>query len=178
MLPAELLKLSLLETSVKKVPYFSSRNIFLAKDCIFVFFFLFFFSSEGVLRLVGGFGNGAGRVEVFHNGAWGTVCDDGWDIQDALAVCRQLGYASAISAPPMANFGQGRGFIWLDNVNCLGNESSIDECPHPGWGIHDCHHGEDASVVCGGTELSLFLIIYQTRLQSSMVHKSCKLSMK
>ena len=95
-------------------------------------------------------------MEVFHQGAWGTVCDDRWDIQDALVVCRQLGYASAISASPMASFGQGRGFIWLSNVNCLGNESSIDECPHPGWGIHNCGHWEDASVVCEGIELSIY----------------------
>ena len=95
-------------------------------------------------------------MEVFHKGAWGTVCDDGWDIQDAHVVCRQLGYASAISALPMANFGPGRGIIWLDNVNCLGNESSIGECLHPGWAINNCDHMEDASVVCGGTELLIF----------------------
>ena len=95
-------------------------------------------------------------MEVFYNGTWGTVCDDGWDIRDALVVCRQLGYALAISAPHLARFGPGRDIIWLDNVNCLGNESSIDECPHPGWAIHNCNHREDASVVCYGTEVSMF----------------------
>ena len=95
-------------------------------------------------------------MEVFHSGAWGTVCDDDWGILDALVVCRQLGYRSAISAPHSATYGQGRGMIWLDDVNCLGSESSIAECPHSGWAIHNCYHSEDASVVCTGTELSIY----------------------
>ena len=124
-------------------------------------------------------------MEVFHKGAWGTVCDDGWDIRDAYVVCRQLGYASAISALPMANFGPGRGIIWLDDVNCLGNESSIGECQHPGWAIHNCGHREDASVVCGGTELLIFSDYISDELpharhvqRSSMVQKSGKLTMR
>ena len=102
------------------------------------------------MRLVGGSWIGEGRVEIFHNGAWGTVCDDSWDINDARVVCRALGYPGAIRAPHSGHFGQGSGNIWLDNVHCLGNESSIENCAHNGWDVENCDHSEDASVVCFG----------------------------
>ena len=61
---------------------------------------------------------------------------------------RQLGFTTAVSAVSYAAFGQGTGPIWLDNVICTGNESSIDLCIFPGWGLNDCSHYEDAGVIC------------------------------
>ena len=92
--------------------------------------------------------NGRGRVEIFYNGNWGTVCDDDWDINDARVVCRQLGFSDAVSAPGSARFGAGSGHIWLDDVRCSGSESSIINCQHRGWGVENCGHHEDASVIC------------------------------
>ena len=90
----------------------------------------------------------SGRVEVFYNGTWGTICDDLWDLKDADVVCCQLGYNVASSAPVDAVFGQGTGPIRLDDVHCEGNETSITQCSHRGWGVHNCGRGKNAGVVC------------------------------
>ncbi|RXN27766.1 neurotrypsin-like protein [Labeo rohita] len=100
------------------------------------------------LRLVGGLEDFEGRVEVYHNGRWGTICDDEWDDIDAEVVCRQLGLGGVPKAWTWAHFGQGTGPIVLDGVHCTGNELSLEECPHAPWGQHNCDHMEDAGVSC------------------------------
>ena len=104
-------------------------------------------------RLVGGSSYYEGRVEVYYNYQWGTVCDDGWSSTDAGVVCRQLGYGSSGLAYSGAYFGQGSGPIWLDNVQCTGSELTLASCVHLGFNItRSCSHSEDAGVRCYGSQ--------------------------
>ena len=102
------------------------------------------------VKLVGGSSYNEGRVEVYYNGQWGTVCDDGWDDTDAGVVCRQLGFGSSGTAIGSANFIPASGPIWLADVTCTGSESTIASCGHRGIGITSCYHYEDAGVRCSG----------------------------
>ena len=120
--------------------------------------------NTGNLRLVDGAktdpGNNddpsEGRVEIFYNGEWCTICDDYWghtdDNQDV--VCRQLGFVGG-SVEDHERFrnsyfpaGTRDQTIALDNVNCRGSESNLLDCPNRGWGVHDCRHFEDVGIRC------------------------------
>jgi len=107
------------------------------------------------VRLVGGPNRCSGRVEVLHKDVWGTVCDDQWDLREAKVVCRQLGCGTAVSALPESKYGEGKGQIWLSDVNCTGTEASLTECEAKPWGDNICNHVEDASVECSGNPSSI-----------------------
>ncbi|XP_029480225.2 T-cell differentiation antigen CD6-like isoform X5 [Oncorhynchus nerka] len=102
------------------------------------------------VRLAGGSHHCEGRVELWREEKWGTVCDDSWDLRDGGVVCAQLGCGSALNVSGEdGSFEAGVGLVLLDEVNCGGSERNLWECPSMGT-VNDCGHKEDAAVVCSG----------------------------
>ena len=100
------------------------------------------------LRLRDGPNNREGRVEICYNNVWGTVCDDAWSHANGRVVCRQLGFGSGIALNTQQGIVPGSGRTWLDNVQCVGNETLLYACPSNPIGSENCVHTEDAGVRC------------------------------
>ena len=120
-------------------------------------------TNEGSVRLVGGDTTLEGRVEVFLLGQWGTVCDNNWDIVDAIVVCRQLGNLQAVEAPRYAAFGAGSGPSWYYSLYCTGTESNLTECSKITYNFGSaCSHSRDAGAVCSSQSHALLCIVMYT----------------
>ncbi|KAL6460127.1 hypothetical protein MHYP_G00318860 [Metynnis hypsauchen] len=104
------------------------------------------------VRLVGG-SRCSGRVEVLHGETWSTVCDAGFDQQDAEVVCRELGCGLPVEVLGTAAFGRGEGQVWSEELQCRGNESQIYSCPTSSSPKHNCSHDSDVRLVCAGVRL-------------------------
>ncbi|XP_030841141.1 lysyl oxidase-like 2 isoform X1 [Strongylocentrotus purpuratus] len=101
-------------------------------------------------RLADGMHPWEGRVEVsMHGGSWGTVCDDGFNMNAANVVCKMVGYKKAVQYFfGSSQFGRGPGRILLDEVECLGTEKNLLACEHNPIGVTDCSHSEDVGIRC------------------------------
>ena len=113
--------------------------------------------SNGSLRLVNGITHFGGRLELYYNNEWGTVCDDSWDSSDATVACGQMGFVG-VSDSDSSLFGSGASSqrIWLDDVACSGSESRLIDCSYVAIGRHNCGHSEDVGIVCTHGELRWF----------------------
>ena len=113
------------------------------------------FHAVAAVQLAGGSSEAEGRVEVYINGEWGTVCGHSWDPLDSKVVCQQLGYKGVnrtYSDTSQHNFGEGTGQSWLHNLRCTGSEANLLQCPHSGIGS-GCPHSYDVGVVCTNEDL-------------------------
>jgi len=103
---------------------------------------------DNAVTLVGGGSPRKGRIELYHNGTWGTVCNDRFNDAAARVVCYFLGFGHVGREININIYGTGKGQVWLDDVQCKGSERHISECSHRGWGVHNCGHSEDVAVSC------------------------------
>ncbi|XP_078284987.1 scavenger receptor cysteine-rich domain-containing protein DMBT1-like [Rhinoraja longicauda] len=111
-------------------------------------------SEHKEMRLVNGERRCEGRVEVWHNGTWGTVCSEKLERQDAEVICKQMKCGPLIFIDYIAKkYGEGSGPIWMDEMKCSSHESALWQCQYDPWGQHNCGHNEDAGVSCGDAEM-------------------------
>ena len=106
--------------------------------------------TEGAIKLSGADSPSAGRVNVFHNGKWGRVCQHGWDLADAQVVCRQLKFQGAIQAMNSSSSPFSSGYLLtlsMDNVDCNGTEQMLIACKNV---TTSGNCDDDAAVVCNG----------------------------
>ena len=91
-----------------------------------------------------------GTVEVCFNNTYGSICHNLWNENDAQVVCRDLGFSSEnTSALINAYYGSGSGSIYLNNIQCTGDELSLSNCSFS-TDIDECTHEQDAGVSCSG----------------------------
>lgn len=108
-----------------------------------------FAGSLSRVQLVGGDHRCKGRVEVLQGDEWGTVCDDGWDMNDVAVVCRELGCGAAKKTTSGTLFGPVAPKdqkVLIQMVRCSGMEESLSQCE--GEDVFNCFHNEDAGAEC------------------------------
>ena len=110
------------------------------------------------IRLVDGVTNQTGRIEIQYNGEWGTICERSFGLNSANVACRSLGFIAALRL--VSTVRSGTGPIWLNNMRCFGNETSLEQCPHDGFGNHNCYHSLDIGVECIGKNLCIHAYVY------------------
>ncbi|XP_072017981.1 uncharacterized protein [Amphiura filiformis] len=127
---------------------------------LYIAFFLFQSSraADGDVRLAGWLqreaeGGYKGRVEVEHNGQWGTICNTGWDVNDANVVCKQLGYQGATSTYDVTSDSDITNIartVWYQNVQCDGTENNLSQCAKTIFDGIDaaCTNRQDVAVTC------------------------------
>jgi len=126
-------------------------------------------AEEGTVRLVGGPSPAVGRLEVYHSGEWGTVCDQAFDGAEADVVCKQLGYGFGLAFGSYQAWLDAGGYqttlrdykygndpsrkIWMSELECKGSEARLANCNFHGFGqfwgvIDDCNHQGDVWIEC------------------------------
>ncbi len=84
-----------------------------------------------------------GRLEVLHDGVWGSICDDGiWPVGTNTepfinTACNQLGFTTGTGNVSNMWDGPASQPIWLDDVVCDAADATVPMCENRGWGVNN-----------------------------------------
>ncbi|XP_072027048.1 scavenger receptor cysteine-rich domain-containing protein DMBT1-like [Amphiura filiformis] len=141
------------------------------------------------VRLADGKNEREGRIEIYYNSTWGSVCGTHMGLEEGDVVCRQLGLGRAILTSSVSTGSLYKSDtedrivkMWLDNIECVGSEVMLAACSHSQWGMVGCSSDREAGVKCaesGSTPttngivtlaMGLYLAIYFGHFQHCDFH--------
>jgi hypothetical protein len=109
-------------------------------------------SMEGSVKLVDGPAPNEGRLMINYKNHYGAVCADRFGTSDANTACYQLGFAGHQQITGCCPYGRRPyGEIWLDELGCNSKHVWLANCYHRGWGVEDCHNGQEIGIKCNPT---------------------------
>jgi deleted-in-malignant-brain-tumors protein 1 len=104
---------------------------------------------EGSVKLVDGPAPNEGRLMINYKNHYGAVCADRFGTSDANTACHQLGFAGQQNITGCCPYGRRPyGEIWLDELGCSSTDAWLANCTHRGWGVEDCHNGQEIGIRC------------------------------
>ena len=103
----------------------------------------------GDIRLVDGGAPNQGRVEIYINDSWWTICDNWFGYDEGRVVCKQLGLPALYDVYYGGTFGQGNGSRLREEYNCQGSETSLLNCSKTGYISYSCDRWDDVGITCG-----------------------------
>ncbi|XP_072168296.1 uncharacterized protein [Diadema setosum] len=127
------------ETDLGQCQHYS---IFLSRNHYFSIVVQEITCAETQVRLTDGSTSDLGRVEIFYQGTWGTVCGNLWDDEEAGVVCRMLGYSSGETIPALSVSTKP---MVLSDVQCVGSETDIGACEHSPFMTGTCNNQPSTS---------------------------------
>lgn len=117
------------------------------------------FTVPDMIRLADGDVPNAGRLEIYHDNSWGSVCRDEFDDIDGTVACQQLGYTRLREYYWGNQTSRGTGMIWLDDINCSSFHVRLSQCQSRRWGVTNCTHSDDISLVCEGKSIFIIVVV-------------------
>lgn len=106
-------------------------------------------ANDGDVRLVDKSSDRSGRVQVYHNGQWGSFCNHRFNAAAGNVLCRQLdlGIYHSFNTTGVSTQAEK---IWIDNFKCNGHESNITQCDIRHWGTIICSPINEVHLTCQG----------------------------